>query len=96
MKHRILIIIPLLIVGALLFSCGTNQTEQPAEQVDANAIRTEAVATYASFLTETLVAQSTPLAHADASSLRNRKPHRDHHNGGALPNDKSLLQPVVH
>jgi hypothetical protein len=61
MKHRILITIPLLIVGALLFSCGTNQTEQTAEQVDANAIRTEAVATYASFLTETLVAESTPL-----------------------------------
>lgn len=61
MKHRILITIPLLIVGALLFSCGTNQTEQPAEQVDVNAIRTEAVATYASFLTETLAAESTPL-----------------------------------
>jgi hypothetical protein len=59
MKNRILIIIPLLIVGALLFSCGTNPTVQP-DQVNVNAIRTEAVSTYASSLTETLVAVSTP------------------------------------
>jgi hypothetical protein len=50
----------LLILGALLFSCGTNSADQT--NVDTDAVRTEAVATYASSLTETLAAapQSSP------------------------------------
>lgn len=64
MKTRILSIVIIVIVGALLFSWGTNKTQQ-AEPVDADAVRTEAVETYAaSLLTETLVtvptASSTP------------------------------------
>ncbi|MDP1544459.1 MAG: NBR1-Ig-like domain-containing protein [Anaerolineales bacterium] len=59
MKNKILLLLPLLVVGTLLFSCGTNQTDQ-TPQVDVDAVRTEAVATYASSLTETLVAASTP------------------------------------
>jgi hypothetical protein len=52
MKTRIVAITVLLILGVLLFSCGTNKdTEQP-QTVDVNAIRTQAVATYASSLTE--------------------------------------------
>ncbi len=46
----------LLLVGVLLFSCSTNKTEQTQ---DVDAIRTEAVATYASLLTETLAAVPT-------------------------------------
>lgn len=45
----------MLIVGTLLFSCGTN-TEAPPQQADIDSIRTEAVATYASSLTQTLAA----------------------------------------
>jgi len=41
-------LIAVLTVTALLFSCGTNQ----ADPLDADAIRTQAVATYASSLTE--------------------------------------------
>lgn len=41
------------VLFVLLFSCGTNSTE-PAELVDIDALRTEAVATFASSLTETL------------------------------------------
>ena len=55
MKTRILSITILLIIGVLLFSWGTNNSKQ-TESVDANALRTEAVATYASSLTETLAA----------------------------------------
>lgn len=55
MKTRILSITILLILGVLLFSCGTNQPEQ-ATPLDADVLRTEAVSTYASSLTETLVA----------------------------------------
>ncbi|MBK9208154.1 MAG: hypothetical protein IPL71_07585 [Anaerolineales bacterium] len=55
MKTRILSITILLILGVLLFSCGTNQPEQTTP-LDADVLRTEAVSTYASSLTETLVA----------------------------------------
>ncbi len=55
--HELLIFT--LIVSALLFSCGTNNSTQNAPQVDANAIRTEAVSTYASSLTETLAPAPT-------------------------------------
>ena len=51
-------LITLLLLGVLLFSCNTNQAEQP-QDVDVDAIRTEAVSTYASLLTETLVAVPT-------------------------------------
>ena len=54
MKTRIVLILTL-ILGALLFSCGTNQTDS----TDINLIRTQAVATYASSLTETLAPAST-------------------------------------
>ncbi len=47
-----------LIASVLLFSCGTAQT-QPTQSVDVNALRTEAVATYASSLTETLAPAPT-------------------------------------
>ena len=57
MKTRILLVLTL-IAGALLFSCGTNKSDQ-AEPVDVNALRTEAVATYASSLTETLAPSPT-------------------------------------
>jgi hypothetical protein len=63
MKFRILFITLLIIIGALLFSCGTNQPEQ---NIDIDSIRTQAVSTFASSLTETLVAvpahSSTPIA----------------------------------
>jgi len=58
MKTRILSITIILILGALLFSYGTNKT-QPTKDVDVNALRTEAVETYAASLTETLVAVPT-------------------------------------
>jgi hypothetical protein len=45
----------LLILGVLLFSCGKNEPEQIGS-TDVNALRTEAVSTYASSLTETLAA----------------------------------------
>ena len=54
MRTRILTIIIILILGVLLFSYGTNNTEQ-TDTVDVDALRTEAVETYASSLTETLV-----------------------------------------
>jgi len=56
MKTRILSIAAILILGAVIFSWGANQTEQSNIIVDADALRTQAVATYASSLTETLVA----------------------------------------
>ena len=55
MKTRIFSIVIILILGVLLFSCGTNDKKQ-TDNMDADALRTEAVATYASSLTETLVA----------------------------------------
>jgi hypothetical protein len=54
MKTRILSITLLMIIGVLLFSCGTNNT-QPTASVNANALRTEAVETYAASLTQVLV-----------------------------------------
>jgi hypothetical protein len=57
MKTRIILIL-MLIVGVLLFSCGTNGSDQTAP-VDTNALRTEAVATYASSLTKTLAPAPT-------------------------------------
>ena len=58
MKTRILSIVIILILGVLLFSCGTNNAQQ-AEAVDVDAVRTEAVETYAASLTEALVAVPT-------------------------------------
>jgi hypothetical protein len=58
MKTRILSITLLMIFGVLLFSCGTNTT-QPIASVDANALRTEAVETYAASLTQVLVVLPT-------------------------------------
>jgi len=53
-----LILFSTLILGALLFSCESNSST-PTKPVDTNALRTQAVATYASSLTETLVAVPT-------------------------------------
>jgi hypothetical protein len=53
MKTRIISISILLILGVLLLSWAANNAK-PAETVDEDAVRTEAVATYASSLTETL------------------------------------------
>ena len=55
MKTRILSVTVILILVALLFSCKTDSAQQ-ADNVDVDAIRTEAVATYSSSLTEVLVA----------------------------------------
>ena len=55
MKTRILSITIILIVGVLLFSHATNNTQQPDNNIDADALRTEAVETYAASLTGTLV-----------------------------------------
>lgn len=59
MKTRIISITTLLILGVLLFSCGTNNNNDQTK-VDMDAVRTEAVATYASSLTETLAAAPQP------------------------------------
>jgi hypothetical protein len=60
MKTRILSIAILLILGVLLFSWRANSARPTGtEAVDADALRTEAVATFASSLTETLVAVPT-------------------------------------
>jgi hypothetical protein len=58
MKTRILTIIIILILGVLLFSYGKSNNE-PTAAVDVDALRTEAVATYASSLTGTLVTVPT-------------------------------------
>ena len=55
MKTRIISITIILIVGVLLFSYATNNTQQPDNNIDADALRTEAVETYAASLTGTLV-----------------------------------------
>jgi hypothetical protein len=56
MKTRILSITIILILGAVLFSCSTQNGSEPTKPVDVDALRTEAVSTYASSLTETLAA----------------------------------------
>jgi hypothetical protein len=54
MKTRILSITIILIIGALLFSCGPATTQQ-TDSLNASALRTEAVETYAASLTQVLV-----------------------------------------
>jgi hypothetical protein len=49
-----------LAAGLILFSCAKN-VEAPPTEVDANAIRTEAVSTFASSLTETLIPSPTTI-----------------------------------
>ncbi|MFM8368743.1 MAG: hypothetical protein ACKOBD_08300, partial [Chloroflexota bacterium] len=58
MKSRAIIISLILVVGAFLFSCANNQADQTTA-VDTDAIRTQAVETYASSLTG-LAPTSTP------------------------------------
>ena len=58
MKTRILSVTIILILGVLLFSCGTGNTQQ-SNNLDTNALRTEAVQTYAASLTQVLVAVPT-------------------------------------
>lgn len=50
MKFRTILISLILIIGVFLFSCANNQADQTAA-VDTDAIRTQAVETYASSLT---------------------------------------------
>ncbi len=57
MKTKIFSIAIILVVVALLFSCGTNNEQTGA--IDTDALRTAAVSTYASSLTETAVAIPT-------------------------------------
>jgi hypothetical protein len=70
MKTRILSIAILLILGVLLFSYTTSNTKQ-TDSVDVNAIRTEAVETYAASLTEAPVivptASPTPTVETTAT-----------------------------
>ena len=54
MKTRILSAIGILVILGLLFSYGATRTKQ-LENVDTDVLRTQAVATYVSSLTETLV-----------------------------------------
>ena len=54
MKTRILSITVILLIGILLFSYGTNNTQQ-TNSVDADVVRTEAVQTYAASLTEEVI-----------------------------------------
>lgn len=58
MKFRILLIALVAMLGIMLFSCTSNQN-QPTENIDVDLIRTQAVSTFASSLTETLVAVPT-------------------------------------
>ena len=58
MKTRIISITIILILGVLLFSYVTKDTQQ-AGNVDVNIIRTEAVETYAASLTQELIAVPT-------------------------------------
>jgi len=59
MKSRTILVSLILIIGAFLFSCANNQADQTTG-VDTDAIRTQAVETYASSLTETLAAPTKP------------------------------------
>jgi len=60
MKYRVIIVSLMLVIGAFLFSCANGQVDSnPA--VDTDAIRTQAVETYASNLTG-LAPTFTPLA----------------------------------
>ncbi|MFN8382676.1 MAG: NBR1-Ig-like domain-containing protein [Anaerolineales bacterium] len=58
MKTRIISTLIIGVLLTLLFSCGTN-SENPTDNLDVNLARTEAVATFASSLTKTLVAVPT-------------------------------------
>jgi len=60
MKTRIIAIVVILILGVLLFSYGTNNNAQQKNTVDPNALRTEAVETYAASLTQTEVPAIVP------------------------------------
>jgi hypothetical protein len=55
MKTRIIAIVVVLLLGVLLFSYGTNNNAQQKNSMDPNAVRTEAVETYAASLTQTEV-----------------------------------------
>jgi hypothetical protein len=58
MKNRIFGLIILFILGIILFSCTSNQTPSTNE-IDTDLIRTQAVATYASSLTQSLPAPTS-------------------------------------
>ncbi len=66
MKYRTIFLSLGLIVGLFLFSCANNQADQTSG-VDTDAIRTQAVQTYASSLTESLPAPFTPFPTQTAS-----------------------------
>jgi hypothetical protein len=66
MQNRILYIVLLIVIGAVLFSCADSANQTNSNSDDVDLIRTQAVSTFASSLTETLVAvpthSSTPIA----------------------------------
>lgn len=66
MKFKYLLISLGLIAGVFLFSCADNRADQTSG-VDTDAIRTQAVQTYASSLTESLPAPFTPFPTQTAS-----------------------------
>ncbi|MBK6647250.1 MAG: hypothetical protein IPG44_16145 [Anaerolineales bacterium] len=66
MKSRVILISLIVIVGVFLFSCVDNQADS-SPAVDTDAIRTQAVETYASSLTESLPAPFTPFPTQTAS-----------------------------
>ncbi len=78
------ILVLILVLGGLLFSFGTNRSDQ-AEPVDTNAIRTEAVSTYAFSLTGTLA--SVPTASFSLTSLPTFTP-----SGSILTTDTPIPQ----
>ncbi len=63
MKTRIIAITVILIIGVLLFSYATNNNAQQAESTDTDAIRTEAVETYAASLPQTEALVILPTAY---------------------------------
>jgi hypothetical protein len=66
MKYRTILLSLALLIGVFLFSCADNQADQTTG-VDTDAIRTQAVATFASSLTESLPAPFTPFPTRTAS-----------------------------
>ncbi len=69
MQNKILYLALLMVIGALIFSCSANPTEQ---NIDLDSVRTQAVSTFASSLTQTLAAapthSSTPIIFEEPSA----------------------------
>ena len=72
MKYRTILTSLILVIGAFLFSCANNQEDQTTA-LNTDAIRTQAVSTYASSLTE-LAPTSTPFPTLTPVSLTEEGP----------------------